>query len=114
MEVCCTHCGCNDVEILSDPESIAPLPTASVQGQSWVNPGRAKCNHCGKSFTWTESEEEKSERTRPLTYELHCPECDSINTRKSSSPKAKGDFKTRYWKCENGHNFKTNDRINIR
>jgi transcription elongation factor Elf1 len=39
----CTRCGCRDVLILQDP-----IPN------SWFTTGRARCRHCGRSFSFRE------------------------------------------------------------
>lgn len=109
----CPHCGCNDTTILSEPTTTVGTRDGTARPDlPWTTPGRAQCNHCERSFMWTKAE--PREMTRPLVFDVLCPECGSPDTYVASSPLADAESKRkkRYMKCRKcGNNFKTHDKI---
>lgn len=107
----CTRCGCNDTTVITEPSEVQATRGGVVRSDvpAWEQPGRAKCNHCGLEFSYRD----EPERTpRASGYEIHCPECNSIDTYVSSSPLPKGGVKKRFMKCRScQHSFKTNDPV---
>jgi ribosomal protein S27E len=76
----CPHCGCQDAEILRQP---------NPDTASWWADGRARCNHCGREFAFkelpqdnAEISEDTSEIERPADLgvpfiPVRCPDCRS-------------------------------------
>jgi Zn finger protein HypA/HybF involved in hydrogenase expression len=109
----CPRCGCNDTTVISEPSSVPAMRDGVVRTdvEPWATPGRAKCNHCQSEFNWTD--DAPREVTRPLVYDVLCPECGSADTYVASSPAPQGNRRTRYMKCRAcKNNFKTVDKLN--
>lgn len=63
-DVCCSRCGCHDVEVTREPSE------RITDYGPWVTPGAGRCNsnQCGQEFTFTYTRQGENLHTRPARF----------------------------------------------